>query len=276
MPAILKARVLKKLAVLPVLIIKSIPGIEKEVSMYRSSNPTLRKDVYDVHATPTSGVMNIEGTVNKTFILTILILITAAWTWSKAFAGLQSIGVFMTIGAIAGLILALVTVFKQAWSPVTAPLYAIAEGLILGGLSAVFEARYPGIVIKAVALTFTTLASMLLLYKTKIIRPTEKFKIGILAATGGIGLVYLLGWILSFFKITLPIFGNSMFGIGFSIFVVAIAAFNLIIDFDFIVQASERRLPKYMEWYGAFALMVTLIWLYVEILRLLGKLNERR
>lgn len=243
--------------------------------MYRSSNPIFRDNVYDIHA-PSDQSMSVDGAVNKTLLLTILILLSAGWIWHKAFSGFAAMGTFIGMGAIVGAILALITVFKRTWAPITAPLYAIFEGICLGGISALFEARYPGIVVKTVALTFTTLGAMLVLYKTKIVQPTEKFRWGVMAATGGIALVYFIGWILSFFKIGLPIYGSSLFGIIFSFFVVGIAALNLILDFDFIIKGSEQNLPKYMEWYGAFGLMVTLVWLYIELLRLLSKLNERR
>jgi uncharacterized YccA/Bax inhibitor family protein len=179
-------------------------------------------------------------------------------------------------GLIVGAISALVICFKQTWAPTLAPVYALAEGLFLGGVSASFEAQYPGIVIQAVAGTFGTMAALLLAYQSGLIRATENFKLGIVAATGGICFVYLISMIGSLFGFPIPfIHSAGPIGIGFSVVVVVIAALNLVLDFDFIENAAERGAPKYLEWYGAFALMVTLVWLYLEILRLLAKLNSR-
>ena len=174
-------------------------------------------------------------------------------------------------GLIVGAIVALVLVFKKTWAPALAPAYAILEGLFLGGISAFYQARFPGIAVQAVALTFGTLFALLGAYQTGLIRPSENFKLGIFAATGGIALVYLVSMVLGFFGIQIPgIFGNGIIGIGFSIVVVIIAALNLVLDFDFIEQGAAVGAPKYLEWYAAFGLMVTLVWLYLEILRLLA------
>ena len=180
-------------------------------------------------------------------------------------------------GAIGGLVFALITMFKKEWAGVTAPVYAVLQGLFLGGISAIFEAQFPGIVIQATGLTLGTLASLLLLYKLGIIKPTENFRLMIVSATMGIGLLYLVSFVMNMFGSTGIgfIHSNGLMGIGFSLFVVAIAALNLVLDFDFIEQGSEQGAPKYMEWFGAFALMVTLIWLYLEMLRLLAKLRSR-
>ena len=180
-------------------------------------------------------------------------------------------------GAIGGLIFALITIFKKTWAGITAPIYAGLEGLFLGGISAIFEAQYPGIVIQATGLTLGTLASLLLLYKMGIIKPTENFRLMIVSATMGIGDLYLISFVMNMFGSTGIgfIHSNGLFGIGFSLFVVAIEALNLVLDFDFIEQGAEQGAPKYMEWFGAFALMVTLIWLYLEMLRLLAKLRSR-
>jgi uncharacterized YccA/Bax inhibitor family protein len=168
-------------------------------------------------------------------------------------------------------------VFKKEWSGVTAPLYALAEGFVVGGISAIFEAMYPGIVIQAVMLTFGTLAALLMAYKSGLIKATENFKLGVVAATGGIALLYLVSMVMrfAFDKPIAFIHESSTFGILFSVFVVVIAALNLVLDFDFIEEGVEKGAPKYMEWFGAFGLTVTLIWLYLEILRLLAKLRER-
>jgi uncharacterized YccA/Bax inhibitor family protein len=179
-------------------------------------------------------------------------------------------------GLIGGFICAMVTVFKKEWSPVTAPVYALLEGLVLGGVSAMFELRYPGIGIQAVSLTFGTLLVLLLAYRSGLIQVTQKFRLGVVAATGGIAVFYLLEMVLGFFGIQFTsINGSGLIGIGFSLIVVAVAALNLVLDFDFIEQGVQSGAPKYMEWYGAFGIMVTLVWLYLEMLRLLSKLRSR-
>jgi uncharacterized YccA/Bax inhibitor family protein len=181
------------------------------------------------------------------------------------------------LGVFGGLIFSLVTIFKKEWSPVTAPLYALCEGLFLGGISAVFELKYPGIAFQAICLTFGTLLALLLAYSSGMIRATQKFQIGVMAATGGIALFYLFQMIMGFFHVQfLTINGSGPIGIGFSVIVVIIAALNLVLDFAFIEQGANAGAPKYMEWYGGFAIMVTLVWLYLEILRLLAKMNQRR
>lgn len=225
-----------------------------------------------------SDAMSVQGTVTKTGILFFLMLLTAGFTWTKVMqAGNPEVAApWMWGGLILGFITAMVTAFKVEWSPILAPIYALFEGLFLGGISALFEASYPGIAFQATALTFGTMAMMLFLYKSGLIQVTEKFRMGIIAATGAVALVYFVSIILSFFGIQIPfIYGSGMFGIGFSLLVVGIAAFNLILDFDFIEQGANRGVPKFMEWYGAFALMVTLVWLYIEMLRLVAKLRER-
>jgi len=240
----------------------------------RSGNPALTTDTFRrERALPGMEAMTVSGTVNKTALSLLILMITASFTWNMGpgAAGLILVGVF------GGLIAALVTVFKKTWSPVTAPIYAALEGLALGGISAAFEANYPGIVSQAVFLTFGTLAALLIAYRSGWIKATENFKLGVVAATGGIFFVYLIGFVLSFFGVGIPlIHGSGTFGILFSLFVVVVAALNLVLDFDFIEEGAERGAPKYMEWYAAFGLMVTLIWLYLEILRLLSKLQQRR
>ena len=182
----------------------------------------------------------------------------------------------MAVGGIGGLIFAFITIFKKTWTPITAPIYAGLEGLLLGGLSATFEMRFEGFVIQAVTLTALTLFSLLFAYKSKMIAATENFKLGVAAATGGIFLVYMLTFVLSFFGFSVPyIHDSGPIGILFSLFVVVIAALNLVMDFDFIESGEAQRAPKYMEWYAAFGLLVTLIWLYIEFLRLLSKVRSR-
>jgi len=249
--------------------------------MMRSSNPTLNASTFSRYAqsVDSAETMTIGGTVNRTGFLLILCLLPAAWVWQKFFASQHPEVVYPYLigGMLGGLVMALVTVFKKEWAPVTAPIYALLEGLVLGGLSAIFEARFPGIVIQAVGLTFGVLFALLMAYKSGIIKATENFKLGVVAATGGIVLVYLASFVLGFFGVSIPyIHGSGPIGILFSLFVVVIAALNLVLDFDFIEQGAAMGAPKFMEWYAAFGLLVTLIWLYLEILRLLSKLRSRR
>jgi uncharacterized YccA/Bax inhibitor family protein len=221
--------------------------------------------------------MTLNGTVNKTGILLVCAFASAAWTWNLTTQAPEKAVGLTLVGALGGLVVAMVTIFKKSWAPVTAPLYALLEGLLLGSISELFEARYPGIAITAVGLTFGTLFALLMVYRMGIIRVTDKFRLGVVAATGGIAFFYFLTFILGFFGIRFTsVFGSGLIGIGFSIFVVIIAALNLVLDFDFIESGVDAGAPKHMEWYGGFALLVTLIWLYLEILRLLAKLRERR
>ena len=249
----------------------------------QSGNPALNKntflDVASGQLSASSGdAMTVNGTVNKTGLLLILVLIGAMVSWSR-YAGPQSVPVLYPLmigGAIVGLVLALITVFKKPWAAYTAPLYAVAEGLFIGALSAIFEARFPGIVLQAVGLTFGTMAALLIAYRSGWIKATEKFKLGVVAATGGVFLLYLASFIMSFFGHSISFINSSSgIGIGFSVVVVIIAALNLILDFDLIENGVKAGAPKYMEWYGAFALVVTLVWLYLELLRLLSKLQSR-
>jgi uncharacterized YccA/Bax inhibitor family protein len=190
---------------------------------------------------------------------------------------MAAVGGYTMVGAFGGFIVAMVTIFKKEWSPVTAPIYALLEGLFLGAFSAMMELRFPGIAIQSVALTFGTCFCMLLAYRSGMIRATQRFTVGVIAATGGIALLYFASIILGFFHVQIPgIFGSGPIGILFSLGVVVIAALNLILDFSFVEEGAAHGAPKYMEWYSAFGLMVTLIWLYLEIVRLLGKLNSRR
>lgn len=249
--------------------------------MIKSSNPALSGDTFSrlSYSANRADSMTIQGTVYKTFLLLLLALLSAGWTWNKFYhagGNPSAISTWMMIGVFGGFAVALATVFKKEWSAITAPLYAVLEGLFIGGLSGMLESAYPGIVIQAAGLTFGTLFAMLFAYQSGLIKATENFKLGVLAATGGIALFYLVMMVLSFFGIQ-PAFmyGNSWLSIGISLFVVGIAALNFIIDFDIIEQGAKSSMPKYMEWYGAFALMVTLIWLYIEFLRLLSKLRSR-
>ncbi len=247
----------------------------------RTANPALNTKTFSdlPRIADRAGTMTIRGTVNKTLLMLVLLLLPAALVWRQYFASgtPQAIMPWLFVGVIGGLIVALVTIFKRQWSAVTAPLYAVLEGLAIGGISAFFEAQFPGIVIQAVALTFGTLFSLLLVYKSRIIKVTANFRLGVVAATGGIAVIYLLTIVLGFFGIRMPyIHESGIIGIGFSLFVVTIAALNLVLDFDFIENGAASGAPKFMEWYAAFGLMVTLIWLYLEILRLLAKISSRR
>lgn len=244
----------------------------------RSGNPALNTKTFQ-NLEVSSEVMTLEGTVNKSMIMLLLLLSTAFYTWNKFYASWEGADIMplMMLGIIGGLIAAMVTIFKKEWAPYSAPAYALLEGFALGGISAIFEQQYPGIVINAVGLTFGIFFSLLLAYKSGMIRATENFKLGVAAATGGIFLLYMINFVMGFFGASIGfIHDNGLFGIGFSMVVVVIAALNLVLDFDFIEEAAERGAPKYMEWYGAFGLMVTLVWLYLEILRLLAKLSSRK
>jgi uncharacterized YccA/Bax inhibitor family protein len=247
----------------------------------RSGNPALSLNTFKSlsYGADRSGSMTIQGAVNKTFILLFLLVMSAGFVWklflsTPADAGTASM--LMMAGVAGGFVFALITIFVKTWSPFTAPLYAICEGLFLGGISAMLNAQYPGIAIQAIALTAGTLFALLFAFSIRLVRATEGFRLGIVAATGGICLVYLLTLVLGLFHVQVPyIHQSGPIGILFSLFVVVIAALNLVLDFDFIEQGAAAGAPKYMEWYGAFGLMVTLVWLYLEILRLLAKLRSR-
>lgn len=254
------------------------------INLTKSSNPALKENIFHKDFSYSSEAMTINGTMNKTALMLLIVMAGAIFTWNKFFAaiavnpegGAAAVMPWLIVGGIGGLITALVTAFRPQSSGISAPIYAIFEGLLLGGLSAIFESMYTGIVMRAVALTLAVFLAMLFLYRSGIIKVTEKLKMGIFAATAGIAVVYLVSFIGGFFGMEFSfLHGNSNFSIGFSLLVVAIAAFNLVLDFSFIENAAEQGAPKYMEWYGAFGLMVTLIWLYLEILRLLSKLASR-
>ena len=248
------------------------------MALMKTSNPALNLNSFRVDQAVSGEAMTLTGTVNKTGILLICVVATAAWSWSRVFAPTaDAVLPLMGIGLIGGFVVAMVTIFKKGWSPITAPIYALLEGLALGGISAMFERRYPGIAIQAVGLTFGTLFVLLMAYRSGVIQVTEKFKLGVVAATGGIAVFYLAQFVLGFFGVHFAaINGSGLLGIGFSVVVVIVAALNLVLDFDFIESGVSAGAPKYMEWYGAFGLIVTLVWLYLEILRLLSKINGRR
>jgi uncharacterized YccA/Bax inhibitor family protein len=250
------------------------------MAFYKSANPALPSDVFIRQERVTGGsqTMTISGTVNKIGILLAVLMVAAYYTFNmfnnpanQAMAGGLMLG-----GLIVGLILALIITFKKTAAPVLAPIYALVEGVVLGGFSAFMEMRYTGIATQAMTLTFGIFIALLLIYKMRLIKVTENFKLIVASATGGIFIFYLISMIAGLFHVNIPLIHSSgIFGIGFSVFVVAIASVNLVVDFDFIEQGEEHGAPKYMEWYGAFGLLVTLVWLYIEILRLLAKLRSR-
>jgi len=223
-------------------------------------------------------VMSLEGTINKTAFLLLLVAAGAAWVWTRYFQSLDPAVImpYIVAGLIGGVVAALVTIFLPAWARISAPVYAAAQGLALGGISAFYEQQLHGIVFQAIGLTFGVLAVMLLAYRSGLIKVTDRFRMIVVAATGGIALLYFASIVLSFFGVTVPfIHQGGTFGIVFSLVVVGIAAANLALDFDFIQRGVEHGAPRLMEWYAAFGVMVTLIWLYLEILRLLAKLRRR-
>lgn len=255
------------------------------MAIARTANPALNKNIFTGFAPVTgSPVMTLSGTVNKILILLLLVCVGALYTWRLAFeaistdslAASRAIMPWMIGGGIGGFIVAIITVFKRNIAPVTAPIYAVLEGLFLGGISAFLDYQHKGIVINAVALTFGILFALLFAYRSGMIKPTENFKLGVFAATGGVAVLYLVSFLLNIFGVSVGYLHNSsLLSIGISVVIVIIASLNLVLDFDFIEQGAASSAPKYMEWYAAFGLIVTLVWLYLEILRLLSKLASR-
>ncbi|MDR3274108.1 MAG: Bax inhibitor-1/YccA family protein [Puniceicoccales bacterium] len=240
---------------------------------YNTSNPILSVKNFEHSGGKMATTLN--GVINRCLILLAMVMFSAVFAWRSKYISVEALSSKLTLFAIAGLIAAIVTVVKKEWSWCTAPLYAILEGLVLGSISKIFELRYHGIVFQAVALTFGTAAGMLLLYKYNVITVTDKFRAIVTTATFGIAIVYFVGWILSLFGGGTFMHSGGVVGLLFSLFVVTIAALNLLLDFDLIAKVSNRGLPSYMGWFAAFGLMVTLIWLYLEILRMLSKMRER-
>jgi uncharacterized YccA/Bax inhibitor family protein len=237
------------------------------MAMMRTGNPALNDETFRSLPRTAGDTMTLQGTVNKTGLALLVVVVGAAITWNAPSP------ILMIVGALGGLVLGITTAFKKQWAPFTTVPYAFLQGLFLGGLSQQYEARYSGIVPLAVGLTLGTLAALLAAYSSRLIRVTENFRMGVFAATGGIALFYLVSMVLGFMGIRIPyIHESGPIGIIFSLVVVAIASMNLVLDFDFIERGSSVGAPKYMEWYGAFGLLVTLIWLYIEILRLLSKI----
>lgn len=246
----------------------------------RTSNPTLNERVFERARTGSAadGVMTLNGTVIKTAILTLLLVTSASWSWKLALSPSPPswLGAALTFGWLVPIGLALVIAFVPKLAGALAPIYALAKGVIVGVISARYNAAFDGIVLTAVLLTCGILFALLAAYATGLIKPSENFKLGLFAATGGIMLFYLVTLVLGMFGIQVPgVFGNGWVGIAFSGFVVVIAALNLVLDFDFIENGCAMGAPKHMEWYAAFGLLVTLVWLYLEILRLLAKLRSR-
>ncbi|MFT7350504.1 MAG: putative YccA/Bax inhibitor family protein [Flavobacterium sp.] len=241
----------------------------------KSFENTRNENTYNTTIIDYNDSMTITGTMNKSFILLLLLVSAAYAAWTLTYAGFNPL-ILAIGGAVVGLILVLISTFKPHLSPYLAPAYALFEGLFIGGISAIFEAMYPGIVINAVAATFVTFLVCLGLYKFNIVKVTEKFKSVVIAATVAIALYYVVTFLLSMFTSFVPVhYGNSWMSIGISVFVIVIAALNLFLDFDRIDEGVQKNMPKYMEWYGAMGLMITLVWLYVEFLRLLSKLNRK-
>lgn len=235
----------------------------------------VNETVHEAQVIDYNQTMTVSGTINKSFLMLLLLVASAAITWTMTFNGYNPI--VLTIGgAIVGLVLVLISSFKPHLSPYLAPGYAVFEGLFIGGLSAIFEVMYPGIVIQAVSCTFVTFMVCFGLYKYQIVKVNERFRSVVIAATLAIATYYLISWVISMFTSFVPVhYGNSLMSIGISVFVIVIAALNLFLDFDQIDKGVQEKMPKYMEWYGAMGLMITLVWLYVEFLRLLSKISSR-
>jgi uncharacterized YccA/Bax inhibitor family protein len=241
----------------------------------RSHNPALRDDVFTATRVDGGGTMTVQGTVNRTALLLVLALATASASWVLGTSGGSGVAVWALVASLAGLGVAIATIVRPRWSPITAPIYALVEGVVLGVVSMWFEASYPGIAIQAVALTFGVLGVMLVLYTTRVIRVTQRFRFGVIVATLAIAVVYLVAFLLGLFGVQVPfLYDASPLGILISLAIVAVAALNLMLDFDLIERGARSAAPAYMEWYAAFGLMVTLVWLYLEMLRLLGRLRR--
>jgi len=253
--------------------------MSKHLSL-RSGNPALSVETFKGITLQSDEVMTINGTVNKTAISLLLLIVAGTFT----FSGNYNWVIFP--GFLGGFIVAIITIFKKEWSPITVPIYAVLKGLALGAISQIYEndlapadGSFDGIVSQAILLTLGILFSLLFAYKTKLIAATENFKLGVFAATAGIAVFYIVSFLISLFTGSYPEVLNPLNGgimsIGVSLFIVVIASLNLVLDFDFIEEGAEKGVPKYMEWFGAFGLLVTLVWLYLEILRLLAKLRSR-
>jgi uncharacterized YccA/Bax inhibitor family protein len=256
------------------------------MALFESSNPTLSQKFFDKSLkmqAEAQGTMSVAGTINKFGFLMLLVIAGATFTWQKVYSGQpESASTFMMVGLFSAMILGFVIAFKPNWGQYLAPIYAILEGFALGGISAfvniALKDKYPGIVLQAVGLTFGVSIAMFLLYNFRVIKVTEKFKSIIIAATAGIAFFYIITWIISLFGISIPFMGlnGGLLGIGISLFIVAIAALNLLLDFDRIEQGAAMGAPKFMEWFSAFGLLITIVWLYIEMLKLLLRLANNR
>lgn len=246
------------------------------MALFESNNPVLKEKTFqEASRMEYTESMTLGGTIGKMAFLLAMVLAASVYSWG-VFAKGENILPLVLGGAIGGLIIAIVIIVKKEWSPYLAPAYALTEGLFLGAISAMYSSLYDGIVLQAVGLTIATFIAMLILYRARIIRATEKFRAVVVTATAGIAIFYLIAFVLGFFNINIPfLHEGSLIGIGFSLLVVCVAALNLILDFDLIENGVAQGAPKYFEWFGSFALLVTLIWLYLEMLRLLSKLNNR-
>ena len=242
---------------------------------YKSGNPALNKNTFNNLAAVTDP-MTLEGTAAKSLLLLAICVGAGVYGWQFTAQNPESAGAYILGSVLTAFVLAIILIFKKSWAPVLAPMYAVLEGFALGGISLYYETAFGGIVLQALLLTGGIFTSMLLLYLFRIIKATENFKLGVAAATGGIALYYLAGLALSFFGKQVPLIAsNSVYGIGFTVLVIIIAALNLVVDFDFIESGVNKKAPKYMEWYASFGLFVTIVWLYLEILRLLAKARSR-
>jgi uncharacterized YccA/Bax inhibitor family protein len=241
------------------------------------ANPVLSRDTFaDAYAGASESRMTLAGAVTKTGILMAVCTASAVAVWLTSATLGPALPTAILGAAIVGLVLGLTTTFVPRWAPITAPLYAIVEGLLLGGVTLIFNARYQGLPLQALALTVLAGGTMLALYVTRTVRVTERFRAVVMGATIAIALYYLIAFVLGFFNVQMPFLqGGGWLSIGFSLLVVGIATLNFLLDFDLIERAAERGAPQYMEWYGAFGVLVTFIWLYLEILRLLAKLRDR-
>jgi uncharacterized YccA/Bax inhibitor family protein len=250
-------------------------------SMMQSSNPVFSEALFDGwtidNRTQVSAGMTVRGTASKTLVLLMILTTCAAFTWTQM--GQGGFNPMILLGALgAGLVLSLITVFKMQWAMYTSPLYAACQGVVMGAISNFADQRYPGVAAQAMGLTFATTFVMLFLYGMRIVRVSQGFIAAVAAGTGALAIFYLGSFVLGMFGVSGPmamISGSGPFGIGISIISVSLAALNLLLDFHFIEEGERSEAPRWMEWYGAFGLMVTLIWLYVAILRLLLKLNDR-
>lgn len=253
------------------------------MALFKSSNPAMQDKAFEGNLTQglsTEETMTVNGTMNRFGFLFLMMMGSCFFAWTQFYKGANPMPV-MLIGVFGGLILAMIIIFKKQWAPYLAPAYALLEGLFVGSVSAYYDfaykANYPGLVMQAVGLTLIVAMVMFLIYRFRIIRVTEKFRMIIIIATISVAVFYFIQMIAYMFGANIAAFTNAAtpLGIGFSIFVVALAALNLLLDFDMIEKGAQMNAPKYMEWYCAFGLLVTLVWLYLEILRLLSKLNRK-